>query len=296
MGMNADGTVAELLAWARTEVWGARPTSAGEWVCVGPALAAALLGHNAGNRPLSEARVDLYARQMRDGAWDDRNPEAMVVDTNGDLRNGQHRLTAVIRSGRQVWFKVETGVDPAVADVLDSGKPRSAGDVIAMAFDAPGRAGSHKATAARFRLAYAQAPDGPWQSAWARQLSNPEIRDGYLAHQASIDAAHPLAALISREGLRGGIGMWTGVLSLLLDTHRAGVPVFAHRAQTGENLAAGDPILLLRGKLLTAPVAGTLTRSDLYSRMIVYAWNAYREGRSLRTFSIKLDRDFPRPL
>ena len=165
-----------------------------------------------------------------------------------------------------------------------------------MTFDTPGRSGMHKATAARFRMAYDRTPDHPWTDAWAKQLSNPEVRDGYLAHQVSIDEAYPPANLISREGLRGGIGLWTGVLSLFVDTHRSGVPVFAHRAQTGENLSAGDPILLLRNKLLAAPVAGTLTRSDLYSRMIVYAWNAYREGRTLRTFSIKLERDFPKPV
>lgn len=295
--MDQKSTVEALLGQARTQVRGGKPQSRGEWIVIGPALAARLLEFNAGNRRLSGSRIEMYARQMREGAWDDRNPEAIVIDTNGKLRNGQHRLTAVIRSGATVWFKVETGVDPAVADVLDTGKPRNAGDVIQMTFDTPGREGTQKATAARFRMAYERAPKSPWTDNWAKQLSNSEVRDGYLTHQVAIDAVHPAALAISKSaGLRGGVGMWTGVLSLLLDTHAAGVPVFAHRAQTGENLSAGDPVLHLRNRLLVSSPGGTLIRSDLYSRMIVYAWNAFREGRSIAKFMINMEHGFPKPV
>jgi len=290
-------TVDTLLGMARAQVRGGRPQSRGEWISIDPLLAAKLLMYNRGNRRLSDTRIEAYARQMRDGAWDDRNPEALVIDTEGNLRNGQHRLNAVIRSGATVWFKVETGVDPAVADVLDTGKPRSAGDVITMAFDSPGREGAQKATAARFRLAYDRAPKSPWTDNWAKQLSNSEVRDGYLAYQVSIDAVHAAAVAISKgAGLRGGVGLWTGVLSLLLDTHKPAVPVFAHRTQTGENLSAGDPVLTLRNRLLISSPAGTLIRSDLYSRLIIYAWNAFREGRTIAKFSVNMDRDFPKPV
>jgi hypothetical protein len=286
-----------MLGQARTVVRGGKPQSRGEWVSINPLLAAKLLEYNAGNRRLIASRVELYTRQMRDGVWDDRNPEAIVIDTDGKLRNGQHRLTAVIRSGATVWFKVETGVDPAVADVLDTGKPRTAGDTIQMSFDTPDREGQQKATAARFRLAYDRAPKSPWTDNWAKRLSNAEVRDGYLVHQVAIDAVFPAALGICKTArLRGGVGMWAGVLSLLLDAHRAGVPVFAHRVQTGEDLSAGDPILHLRNRLLVASPAGTLVRSDLQSRMIVYAWNAFREGRSISKFVVNMGRDFPRPV
>ena len=75
-----------------------------------PQIAEEYLKHNINNyRALSERRVNTYAEDMRNGCWQ-ANGESIVFAEDGTLRNGQHRLKAVIKSGTTVPMLVVRGV------------------------------------------------------------------------------------------------------------------------------------------------------------------------------------------
>ena len=84
------------------------------------------------NRSLKPALVRRYAGDMAIGRWKE-NGESIVVDESGAVLDGQHRLHALISSGRSFGFVVVQGVPRNAFDTLDSGKNRSAADTLQVA-------------------------------------------------------------------------------------------------------------------------------------------------------------------
>jgi hypothetical protein len=78
---------------------------------ISPAEAQAYLDNNAKHRPIKEKKVLEYMGEMRDGHWR-LNGKTICFDRNGRLLNGQHRLSAVVRSGVPLTTVVVRGLDP----------------------------------------------------------------------------------------------------------------------------------------------------------------------------------------
>ena len=80
-----------------------------------PAMAEEYLRHNEHNprKTASRRQVESYARDMAAGKWF-INGEPIVFDANGDLKNGQHRLMAIIKANVPVDMYVVRGVDPRI--------------------------------------------------------------------------------------------------------------------------------------------------------------------------------------
>ena len=76
-----------------------------------------------GKKSLSRSVVKAYADDMTAGLWE-LNGEALVFDSDGFLKDGQHRLAAIIMSGKTIETAVIRGVDPNV-NVFDIGWKRT---------------------------------------------------------------------------------------------------------------------------------------------------------------------------
>jgi hypothetical protein len=96
-----------------------------------PARAAELLEANTTNRPLSRPVVRSFAEAMRRGEWLVTH-QGIAFDVNGVLVDGQHRLAAIIEAERPVELTVFSEVAEGTFDVLDTGKRRTAADVLAI--------------------------------------------------------------------------------------------------------------------------------------------------------------------
>jgi len=100
-------------------------------VPVTPAFARRLIELNAENqRTHRHSLSDRYARDMATGRWIEKSGQTISVATNGRIINGQHRIHAVVKSGKTVHFDLNMGVDPDAIIVIDAGPGRSATDVI----------------------------------------------------------------------------------------------------------------------------------------------------------------------
>lgn len=95
-----------------------------------PEIAAEYLKHNESNRSLRQSDVEKYARDMANGAWE-LTPEVIAIGENGNLKNGQHRLNAVIKAGIPVNFIVAYDVPDSVT-IFDRGVLRTSSDVLRM--------------------------------------------------------------------------------------------------------------------------------------------------------------------
>ena len=93
-----------------------------------PIMAKNYLEHNAVNRSINQQYVSFYADEIRKGLWK-LNGEPICFDCDGNLVNGQHRLSAVVAANVPVTFLVCRNVEDGSFSTYDSGKKRSVGDI-----------------------------------------------------------------------------------------------------------------------------------------------------------------------
>lgn len=97
-----------------------------------PEIAKRFLSRNVANRNLREATVRSYEIDMRRGNWVPTH-QGIAFNDRGDLIDGQHRLTAIVRSGATVKMLITRGL-PAESgrtktmDAVDVGAVRTVRD------------------------------------------------------------------------------------------------------------------------------------------------------------------------
>lgn len=96
-----------------------------------PDMSREYLKANSMNRPLNDKTVNLYAQEMRAGNWK-LNGESICFGKNGALLNGQHRLSAIVKSGKEIQTMVVRGCDENAFITYDSGRLRRSSDVFAI--------------------------------------------------------------------------------------------------------------------------------------------------------------------
>jgi len=81
------------------------------------------------NRNVSDGHVEWLSTQMKGGKWS-LNGEAIILDDEDQLVDGQHRLWAVINSGVTIESLVTRGVDRKGFATIDTGAARTLGNVL----------------------------------------------------------------------------------------------------------------------------------------------------------------------
>jgi hypothetical protein len=105
-----------------------------QWIDVDPGTAAHWLQNNFVNRPLVKDVVDAYARDMANGNWTQTHQGVAFNDLD-HLIDGQHRLSAIVKSGATVRMMVTFGLPAKIKgkemttmDCVDRGRTRSVAD------------------------------------------------------------------------------------------------------------------------------------------------------------------------
>lgn len=70
-----------------------------------PQIAEELLKTNVDNRPRNLNRVHYFMKILESGKWDKEDSSLQIQD-DGKLLDGQHRLTAIMRTGKTVESQV----------------------------------------------------------------------------------------------------------------------------------------------------------------------------------------------
>lgn len=96
---------------------------------IGPKLAHQYLGVAAENRNVREGSVAQYARDMIADKW---HSSVIRFDTEGKLRDGQHRLKAIVLSKTEQLFWVERNVPVEAFRSIDTGIKRTMADILAI--------------------------------------------------------------------------------------------------------------------------------------------------------------------
>lgn len=96
-----------------------------------PEIARRYLETSAGNRHVRPTNVAALAGAMRRGEWKVSH-QGIAFDSSGSLRDGHHRLSAVIESGVSVPMMVTRGLSPEATEVMDIGAKRTLGDALGL--------------------------------------------------------------------------------------------------------------------------------------------------------------------
>lgn len=98
---------------------------------IGPVTATKYLESAPQNRHVSPTVVNSYAKQMSAGQWRQTH-QGIAFNEAGGLVDGQHRLHAIIKSGRTITMQVSRGLTSDDILVIDAGKTRTANDRLAV--------------------------------------------------------------------------------------------------------------------------------------------------------------------
>lgn len=99
-------------------------------VTITPEMAKQWLECNDANRPLNSRKARMYADDMLNGRWQ-YNGETISIGEDGRLKNGQHRLMAIVIANQPQLMRVDYGVPNSVT-IYDRGKGRTTLDTFVM--------------------------------------------------------------------------------------------------------------------------------------------------------------------
>lgn len=254
---DKDGKIIDILSWDVHDIA----------TTITPEIAEQLLGRNADyNRNIREARVRGLVQAMTDGDFVDTGA-TLSVDTSGTVIDGQHRLTACVRSGVPFTAVVVTGLDPEAYDSTDKGSKRTVGDSLKRhGFVNPNR------VAALVRILMA------WSSgARESNIINVDIPEPAMIAYA-LDHREEMAAVVAQPMLvpsvvPGRVSDLVRVLTTRVDPEDAAV--FSEAMRTGETEFTG---LRLAREAMMRDRIGTSRGPFWQLGMLLRTWNLWREG------------------
>lgn len=233
-----------------------------------PELAALWLENNAGNRAISIAHVDRLKKEIVSGRWK-VNGDAIRISKTGRVLDGQHRLTAIVKSGMEIDSLVLYDVDDNVFDTIDIGKRRSAGDTL-------GCIGEKNS----YRLAAALILVDKYHTGTIEKgvtYSNGEILELLEKYPDVRDYIHTV--------IRGVSLMPPAVIDachyLFSRKDKTMADAFIQKLLRGSELDARDPVYVLRERLIQNSVSkAKLTKAHLFA-LCIRAWNHARSGNKI---------------
>lgn len=249
-------------------------------VYVAPDMAERWLGRNVKNRKLKERNIARFARDMKNGRWQITG-EAIKFDVNGNLIDGQNRLTAVVASGATVPMFVVRGLAPESQEVMDSGTPRNAKDALTLRGYASAKDLSPVAVAL---MAW---DDGfyrhaMWQS--SPVFTNTEITE-YVAARPELEELVRYVKTVQRA-LPLPIAALGACAKRFADIDADAMTEFYGRIHNLHTTGKGDPIATLIKRVADARQVRTRMWVSTALYFQVRAWNAFRADERLEKFKI----------
>ena len=252
---------------------------------VTPELAAEWLKKNDNNRPLSRAAVETHKRNLIAKNFRTTH-QGIALDSKGRLRDGQHRLLAIVESGVAATMLVTEGLSDSDLQAIDDGRKRTAKDILSMAYKEPVSA----YTTALAREMYI----GGWHLAEGvkrRLPSRQELVDFFGEHSEAIEYASNKLKL-QTSGLRMS---FIGAVIARAFTHLSErkLSQFARTLVTGMGGEEMELVIRLRNHILRTlrdGARGAVTRDEIYGKTqsVLQAWNAGTTMAHLRSATTEL--------
>ncbi len=241
-----------------------------QFVEITPELAADWLKANRRNRKLKQPTVEAYSLDMQNGAWL-LTHQGIAFDIDGNLTDGQHRLMGILQSKTPCVMLVSTGWPAEVKtrktmDAVDRGCLRSLGDQLKLQHDIH--------DAGRVVQIANQIASACFGLTRVRKSTTDTVLAVVAIYRDEIKwlAENPVKTHGLKQAVVGGC------VAIGRAVWPEKTAEFYRRLVTGENLASGNPILLLRNWLLGA---GMHEHPAVMRLAICHHMHAFVEDRSL---------------
>jgi hypothetical protein len=255
-----------------------------------PAVAEEMLKANVHNRDCRKRHVAMLAGAMTRGEWVP-NGDAIKFSTEGVLLDGQHRLRAVMESGVHITIPVVRGLPSEAQITMDTHAKRKLSDIL-------------KLNGEPNYLTLAGALGVLWQyengglrayntkPTFAQLLQtldkNADIRD-------SVRVGQRVGGTLKFSPSVASVAHWA-----LIRIDADDAVFFFDRLIDGANLAENDPIRRVREVFLQNAMARAKFPSTHMFALLIKAWNAYRQGRSMKALRWRAGganpEEFPTPI
>jgi hypothetical protein len=257
------------------------PVTTWEWIS--PAIAAEMLTHNTMNRPIIDSAVAEWVREMESGNWVPTH-QGIAFDVSGVLLDGQHRLAAIVRSGRTVLMQVTRGLPPEVMPTIDSGRKRTSGQILAMAGvkDSNLIAGIVKVVLCYRETVLTGGDVQNFTALLGRSRTAREIQDAAGKMEGIEIISTPARRMSRAAALQSpaavGAALYQCFLANALTTEQ-----FVEGIVEGSELRSGDARLTMRNRALSGNLGqkrgGSATQAYSFG-LVMGAWRAFHSGKS----------------
>lgn len=256
-----------------------------------PEQATEILLGNEGNRPLSERNVNFLLSEMRAGNWKTTG-HTIKLGKDGRLLDGQHTLHALVKFGKPLELCVARGLDNDIFEVLDTGKVRTAADVLQVSgFKNPISLSGVVRCILSYKAGVYVSHTGKSKTA----ASNSQVRK-FVEMNPAIHEVVIYSQTISKrfKGLAPAqIGMLYWILSR---RNQDKADLFFEKYSTGIDLSEKSPIRILRERLMKDMISKSKLRTRDKMALFIKAWNHYLQGQYVTSLALVANYEFPKPL
>lgn len=249
---------------------------------ISPNKATELLSTVGPNRKVSMHHVRALAGAMERGEWIPEVSE-IVIDKNGELIDGQHRLHAIILHGKPVRMRVVTGVNPDFKYVIDTGKVRRFHHILQMNEE---KNATTLASATRLLWLYSNgSSENPLSTEGALKATNPQLL-GMLGANPGLRVSTDFGRQFqSKLGGIYPVSLVAFFHYLFSHIDQDGANWFFERLADGTGLNPGDAVYKLRQTMIQASKRdhGARMSRTMQMALTIKAWNAQMAGESIST-------------
>jgi hypothetical protein len=257
------------------------PPSHAARMTVTPEMASIMLEHNSlsrKNRSIRKTRVKKFVIEIQKGRWR-LVTTGIGFDTDGNLTNGQHRLTAVIESGIPCEFFVAFGLSPESFNNEDAHGIRTAQDIFTI-----NGVIDPALIAAAVAWIYRYNAMGMSRFDSDKYLTKEDQYEYYMGLSGDLHESRKFGVRFNKGNLAPP-SLMVALHYLCTDKHHVQADDFFTKVATGVGVTSTkDPAHKLRGFLLNNLIGHNRVSSEALAAFTVQAWNAMREHRHIAIF------------
>lgn len=261
-------------------------------VTITPTMARKFLEKNTMNRPLNQQNLDALIKEINYNNFYVTG-ESIKIATDGTLLDGQHRLEAILHSGKAVKMFLMEGLEKDSFKYMDTGRSRQASDVLAI----EGVANASKiAGMVKFIINFKNGfYSDAAQNMSKYRITNSKISDFTNKHLKSLQDSYDFGFGKGKRLISGGIIASLHYIFKGIDEKKA--DDFINKLVTGTELTSGTPIHQLRERFISDQRSTRKMPSRERIALICKAWNLVRQNKKVNSLRWEIKRDpFPKPL
>ncbi len=202
---------------------------------------------NSNNRIVRKANLNKLVQSINSDEWQITN-QGIAFDCEGNLLDGQHRLMAIVKTGKTLKMMVARNMDAKIFNVVDTGTARMASDILHIG----GCSHNSKQIAAAIKvyLFYKKYPSGSWTH--CIKSTHNEIFACYKQNELSWNNINIFISSSYRKFAFFNKGVGIAFYKLLLDKGYSTevIESFYTKFSQGSNLDVDDPMLSFRNQLM----------------------------------------------